>query len=114
MWSRIASVAQATLVAALPLGFLVAVASQPPVVGDVTRGDCRLEWCKPGGLAADIDAMLDAQLTDLGCDHRQRLAPRVAVRNAKGHDKGIVRVVTFDEAWSGAKSGDVWVVGYCG
>jgi hypothetical protein len=38
---------------------------------------------------------------------------RVAVRNAKGADTGVVRVVTFDEAYSAAKAGRVWVEGWC-
>jgi hypothetical protein len=42
-----------------------------------------------------------------------RLVDRVAVRNAKGADTGVVRVVSFDEGFKLANAGKVWVEGYC-
>ena len=79
-------------------------------------------------IVADIDTMIREQVTALGCDTRQRLTERVAVRNATGFDDpatkgaafdtGVVRVVTLDEAWvlnhNAATIDDVWVAGWCG
>jgi hypothetical protein len=87
------------------------VTSSPPAwAGD---GTCRASWCQPGGLDSAVDAMIDGQVAALGCDHRQRLTDRVAVRNTKAPNAGVVRVVDFDTAWNDAKAGKVWVVGWC-
>jgi hypothetical protein len=99
--------------ALLPLGFVVALvgpAPEPPAV----RATCAASWCHAEGMQAEIDAMIAGQLHDLGCDTRRRLTDRVAVRNAHRPDTGVVRVVSFDEAYRQAKAGAVWVVGYCG
>jgi len=54
------------------------------------------------------------QVTALGCDTTPRISERIAVRNAKGFDRGVVRVVSFASGAEQAKAGAVWVVGYCG
>jgi hypothetical protein len=77
------------------------------------------EWAGYGSMAverqvdAEAKAMVAEQVTELGCTTTPRLADRVAVRNAHGFDTGVVRIVTFDEAYSAAKAGRVWVEGYC-
>lgn len=53
------------------------------------------------------------QVADLGCDTTPALTERVAVRNAHGLDTGVVRIDTFDRAWTAAQRGDVYVVGWC-
>ena len=98
--------------ALLPLGFVVALVSPTPQPAPV-RATCAASWCTPGGQRAEIDAMIAGQLHDLGCDTKRRLTDRVAVRNAHRPDAGVVRVVSFDEAYRQAKAGAVWVVGYC-
>ena len=78
-------------------------------------------WGETSGPAfsqAQIDQwsqeMVDEQVSALGCDTHQRLSPRLAVRNAVGFDRGVVRVVSFDAGFKLAKAGKVWVVGWCG
>lgn len=98
--------------ALLPLGFVVGFVGPAPEQ-PATRATCAASWCEPAGMQAEIDAMIASQLHDLGCDTRRRLTDRVAVRNAHRPDTGVVRVVSFDEAFKQAKAGAVWVVGYC-
>lgn len=103
---------QSIAMALLPLGFVGALAApapqQPPI-----RQTCAASWCQPEGMQAEIDAMIADQLRELDCDTRRRLTDRVAVRNAHRPGTGVVRVVSFDEAFKKAKAGAVWVVGFC-
>lgn len=106
------------LLALMPLGFLAAALAGTVATDPTVDRTCSAQWCQNGRQNAYTEGyvrdMIDGQLAALGCDRTKRLAPRVAVRNAKGYGKGVVRVVTFDAAWNAAKSGDVWVEGYCG
>lgn len=72
-----------------------------------------------------VQESIDTQLANLGCDKTPRLASKVAVRPAQaspdqrahGHwvfDTAVVTVVPFDEAFTKAEAGQVWVVGWCG
>jgi hypothetical protein len=77
------------------------------------------EWAGYGSMAverqvdAEAKAMVAEQVTGLGCATTPRLTDRVAVRNAKGTDTGVVRVVTYNEGMALAKAGKVWLEGYC-
>lgn len=57
--------------------------------------------------------IVDEQIADLGCTTTPALTDHVAVRNAVGFDRGVVRVVTFDEGLAAGRAGQVFVVGWC-
>lgn len=59
------------------------------------------------------DEMVAQQVTALGCSTTPALTETVAVRNAVGFDRGVVRTVSFDEAVSLAKAGKVYIEGWC-
>jgi hypothetical protein len=64
-------------------------------------------------IAQWVDEMVTEQVIALDCSTTPSLTERVAVRNAVGIDRGVVRVVTFDEGWALGTAGKVIVVGWC-
>jgi hypothetical protein len=64
---------------------------------------------------------INEQLATLGCtaekSSKWTMDDEVAIRNFKSavdvFDTGVVRVVSFDEAWAAAEAKTVYVVGYC-
>lgn len=58
--------------------------------------------------------IIGEQVAALGCTTTPHLTERIAVRNATGFDRAVVRVVSFASGFEQAKAGTVWVVGYCG
>ena len=112
--NRLAALAFSPLPALAVAGALFAgsLGTPPPWAGD---GQCKISWCQEGGLDAEIDNMLRVQVEDLGCDYdkKRKVFDEVAVRNAKMPNAGVVRKVDFTSGWEDAKSGKVWIVGYC-
>jgi hypothetical protein len=115
----------------LPLIALVFVALTAGTAAGETdfAKSCSVAWCandrQNDTMSATAVAMLDEQVAQLGCDKVKRLSPRVAVVNAPTtpaeqaagvwrFDRGVVRTVTFDEAWAAAEAGEVFVLGWCG
>ncbi len=64
-------------------------------------------------VSAWSDEIVAEQVAALGCSSTPALTERVAVRNATGFDRGVVRVVSFGEGFASAKAGKVWIEGWC-
>lgn len=76
-------------------------------------GETRGEVFSQAQVAEWSQQIVDEQVTALGCGTTPSLTERVAVRNAVGFDRGVVRLVPFDEGLALGQAGEVFVVGWC-
>lgn len=80
---------------------------------------CAAAWCQNDRqndyASRDAVVLLREQVDALGCSRTPALTERVAVAPAEDNvtDRGVVKVVTFDEGWRLAKAGKVYVMGWC-
>lgn len=98
---------------ALPVAALVGLLAMPAGHADpkIYFGPVN-PFIANGQTIAQAEAMVHDQAVKLHCTSQTPTLGTVCVRDAKGADSGVVRVVTFDSAYAGAKAGKVWVVGF--
>ena len=106
-----------TLNAILALVAALAFAQNTTPTNTVGIGSdtCTASWCQPGAIAAQAQAILDAQVADLtgarDCwapDARPDTIPAtVVVRGAEVH-KSVAWEITLDAAFAANEDGDSW------
>jgi hypothetical protein len=109
-----------SFVGTLPLSLLAVAALNFGAPGEVKMAsECASAWCQNDRqndyASRDAVVLLREQVRALGCSTDPALTPRVAVAPAEDNvtDRGVVKVVTFDEGWKLAKAGRVYVLGWC-
>jgi hypothetical protein len=109
-----------SFVGTLPLSLLAFAALNFGGTHEVQiASQCTAHWCQNDRqndyASRDAVVLLREQVRALGCSETPALTKRVAVAPARDGigDRGVVRLVTFDEGWKLANAGDVYVLGWC-
>ena len=111
-----------SFIGTMPLALLAAVAFNVSGVGageSQRASKCSVAWCQNDRqndyASRDAVVLLREQVDALGCSRTPALTERVAVAPAIDGigDRGVVKVVKFDEGWKLAGAGKVYVLGWC-